>query len=100
YLVAGVIWGNVGWDTFKRIPDDASISLLIYVLSRTLAPVAIVLPLILVLMDMFFQGNYLSWRIALTWQNIAILALGLVVLLLQRVYARSEKGFFYRAWRA
>ena len=100
YLVSGVIWGNIGWDTFKHIPEDASFSLMTYVLSRTLAPVAIGLPFFLVLLDVFYQGKYALWQLALNWQNAGLLAIALITALIQRAYRRSEKGFFYAAWRA
>jgi len=99
YLVTGVIWGNLGWDTFKKIPEKAKFSLMIYVLSRTLAPVVIVLPIFLIVLDMFFLGKYLSWRLALTWQNWLLVVFAVVGLILLGFYRKSEMGFFYRAWR-
>ena len=100
YLVTGVIWGNLGWDTFKKLSDDSEFSLMVYVLSRTLAPVVIVLPIFLVILDMFSQGEYLSWRLAWTWQNCTLVACAVVESILLSLYRKSEKGFFYRAWRA
>ena len=100
YLVAGVAWGNLGWDALKRIPQNADRSLLLYVLSRTMAPVAVFLPLVAIVLDFFYQGIYLSWRLAVSWENAGLLAAAAFVLVSQRLYARSEKGFFYRAWQA
>lgn len=98
YLVAGVIWGNVGWDAFKRFPKDASWSLFIYVLSRTLVPVLVALPLAIFILSLFFQTHYLSWRATVTWQNSVLLGSAILVLVLQRLYRRSEEGFFHKAW--
>lgn len=98
YLVAGVIWGNVGWDAFKNIPSDASPSLLIYVLTRTLTPVLVLLPIFTIICSVFFEGHYLYWKQACTWQNGVFLSMAIIALLLQRLYRRSESGFFYRTW--
>ena len=97
YLVAAVVWGNVGWDSLKRITANAPGSLLVYVLSRTLAPVAIWLPLFLIPMDFIHRGHLLPWKLAATWQNGLLLILGIAVFVLQRVYRRSENAFFYGA---
>lgn len=98
YLVAGVIWGNVGWDAFKQIPNGAQFSLMVYTLSRTVAPIAIGIPLPLIALSPFFQGQYISWRLMFTWQNAVLLCVAIVVFLLQKAYRRSEKGFFYKSW--
>lgn len=100
YLVTGVIWGNVGWDNFKRIPDNANFSLLAYILSRTLAPVVVGLPVVALVLDMFFQGTLVFWRPFLTWQHITLIVSAAVVGVTQRVYRKSPNAFYYSVWHA
>lgn len=97
YLVCGVIWGNVGWDTFKNFKEERW-SFLPYALSQTLAPVIITFPVIIIALEVFFQGQYLSWRIACTLTNVFFLGLVVVNFVLLLLYKRSERNFFYSAW--
>ena len=98
YLVAGVIWGNLGWDAFKRITPDASPRRFVYILTRTFIPICVALPIFLVILSMFFQGHYLYWKSACTWYNGVLIGIAILVLLLQRLYRHSESGFFNELW--
>lgn len=98
YVVAGVVWGNVGWDAFKHIPRDASVSLFVYVLSRTLSPICVFIPIFAILFSVFSHGHYLDWKLACTSGNAGLLGIAVTVIVVQMFYRRSERGFFYRSW--
>jgi hypothetical protein len=98
YLVAGVSWGNLGWDAFtKRMPSDSSISYVIYVSSRTLAPVMIALPVVANFVDIIIKGPVIWRASSLQWQNITLILFSIVSTLVLFLYRKSEPAVFYRS---
>lgn len=98
YLLAGVVWGNVGWDTFtRRLPKGASFSMVAYALSRTVATPLIVLPVVLWIVDFVKQGPAV-WRASgLTWSSAGLFLASLLLLAVYLRYRKSEMAVFYSA---
>lgn len=97
YLVLGVVWGSIGWDTFtRRIPPDSRPSLVVYALSQTLAPVAILLPVVFNAIELSGQG-FATWKTtSLVWQNCLLWIMSLLLIMILMRYRKTEMPSFYR----
>lgn len=101
YLVLGVTWGNIGWNSFTRkIPRGASASLVTYAISNTVAPLAIILPIFINAVDLVRRGPVLWFYTFRTWQNLVLIASALILLFIYLRYRRSEMATLYRAYGA
>ena len=97
YLVAGVAWGNA---FTRRIPRDSKFSLVAYVLSLTIAPVAIFLPVLINIIDLVKNGVEIWWRSAVSFPYAVLNVMAVVLLIILFVYRRSESAVFYRTYNA
>ena len=61
FLVITVIWGNLGWDSFRRLKPGVTGSNLPAELSKSTAPIAITMVVVLVLLDFNQETARLSW---------------------------------------
>ncbi|MGH8050101.1 MAG: hypothetical protein ACREPB_05520 [Arenimonas sp.] len=88
FILICVVFGNSGWDSLKLLTPSTTGSELVKELSRSLAPMLIVLPVFSVLFD-FAQNVSLvdfSWalsRLPLTWLGISLLV-GVLLIYYQR----------------
>lgn len=96
FLICGVIWGNMGWDARKLVSKDSAWSYVVFEISRSSAPLAIVLPIFLAVFDFCYKARLATVDYALHWQQIVLLGVSLLVILVLVFYRRSERAFWYR----
>lgn len=82
FLVGGVVWGNLGWDSFNRLKDSATGSNMAYELAKSTAPLAVALPFFLLILDFVYvlrvPGLSWTWH----WQQFVLAGLGTIVVAL------------------
>lgn len=78
FLVISVVWGNAGWDSYKKLGSEPQHSTLIRELAKSSAPLLVLLPIVSVIFELYLDSSLvdISWafdRLSLSWHIFSLL---------------------------
>jgi hypothetical protein len=85
FLVICVVWGNAGWDSYKKLGSGPQQSALIRELAKSSAPLLVLLPFVSVIFELYLDSSLVNirWaldRLSLSWHIFSLLiGIGLLV---------------------
>ncbi|CAA0337074.1 membrane hypothetical protein [Alteromonas infernus] len=85
YLVAGVAWGNIGWDRLNAITPKTSASDISKNIIFTTAPISIIVPGILLVSELVFRVSEGGWSWA--WYHFSVSTIWGVVVVISLIFA-------------
>ena len=93
FLVICVVWGNAGWDSYKKLGSEPLQSTLIRELAKSSAPLLVLFPIVSVVFQFYLDSERVnaSWafeQLSLSWHVFSLL-IGIGLLIYQWFVSRS-----------
>jgi hypothetical protein len=96
FLVAGVIWGNLGWDEYKYLKSAGPDTTLAFALANATASLAVGLPIVFVTLDTVHNYSLVGFSWAIRQLPLSLIAAAAAVQLVLLAYRKEAAPRCYR----